>query len=267
MPVTSRWAWAYGHLDVTMVIIVTPLVQLQAQLRSGLTPSAQDLTPRGTHPQVIMFGQHSDVRPWFRPPGSGSGYGEWIVATPLLEWTDSHGSRSPWGTMSRLYLDSLWYTMLGWFYAYPKKLARILAPQGSYGVRTVPGSRPRVEMTWKPAGPVSPWNTFPGSTRLAGMFGQPFIDRLGVLPWLGSRMWFDLQSSTVQPVSVSARVYDGAAPGFPAMRIEAGSIDAGLPGAFRLSCDWLLSRPYLAGSMPDLLRGPMPPDDAGASHG
>ena len=98
------------------------------------------------------------------------------------------------------------------------------------------------------------------------MFGQPFIDRLGVLPWLGSRMWFDLESSTIQPVSVSARVYDGAAPGFPAMRIEAGGIDSGLPGAFRLSCDWLLSRPYLAGSMPALLRTPMPPDYAGSSQ-
>ena len=80
-------------------------------------------------------------------------------------------------------------------------------------------------------------------------------------------MWFDLQSSTIQPVSVSARVYDGAAPGFPAMRIEAAGIDSGLPGAFRLSCDWLLSRPYLAGSMPALLRTPMPPDYAGSSNG
>src|SRR3954452_24193845 len=149
MPVTSRWAWAYGHLDVTMVIIVTPLAQLQAQLRPGLTPATQDVPPPGTHPQVLMFGQHSDVRPWFRPSGSGTGYDEWIVATPLLEGTDSRGSRAPGGTMSRLYLDNLWYTILGWFYGYPKKLAHISTPPGSYGVRAIPGSRPRVEMTWK----------------------------------------------------------------------------------------------------------------------
>ena len=122
-------------------------------------------------------------------------------------------------------------------------------------------------MAWQPAGAVSPWNAFPDSPRLAAVFQQPFIDRLSVLPYVGSRMWFDLESSTIQPVTVSARIYDGCAPGFPAMRIDAAGIDSGLPGAFRLSCDWLLSRPFLAASMPPALRTPMPPDCAGFSNG
>jgi hypothetical protein len=259
---TSSWAYAYGHLDVTVVVVATPLAELGAQLKAGQRPAAQTMTPAGTHPQVLLFGQHSHVRNWFQSPARGGRYDEWIIATPFLEWTDSRGATSAWATMSRLYLDSAWFTLLGWLYAYPKKVARMTATTqpGRYQVLTFPGSQPRVEMEWEPAGAAMPWPGFPNSEALASLFGQPFLERFFALPWLGSRMWFELATSTVQGARVRARIHDGCARGFSPQSIDCGSIVEGIPGAFRLSCDWMLSRPYLAPRLPAGLRTPMPPD-------
>ena len=82
----SRCAWASGHLEVTNVVLAPPVDVVKALLPAGLSPAAQTLTPAGTHPVVVMFGQHSHVHPWFRPPSSGGDYNEWIVATPCLDW-------------------------------------------------------------------------------------------------------------------------------------------------------------------------------------
>ena len=69
-------------------------------------------------------------------------------------------------------------------------------------------------------------------------------------------MWFDLDRASVQPVRARFALREGCAPGLPAMKVDAGSIIDGVPGAFRLSCDWMLSRPYLASRLPGALRGP-----------
>ena len=81
---TSSCAYAYGHLDVTVVILAPPAADVSAQLPRGLSLARQHMTPPGTHPLVLMFGQHSHVRPWFMRPAAGGSYDELIVATPLL---------------------------------------------------------------------------------------------------------------------------------------------------------------------------------------
>ena len=260
-------AYAYGHLDVTVAIIAPPAAEVRAWLPQGLSLAPQTMTPPGTHPVTLMFGEHSHVRPWFMPPSAGGSYGEWIVATPALDWNDDGGHGTSWAYMSRLFLSSPWFVFLGWLYAYPKVLARVAAPPGAYSVRTLIGNRPRVEMRWESAGPVVPWADFPGAARIAPAFEQPFISRFAPLPWLGSRMWFDLDHSSVQPVRAHFTLQAGSAPGLPAMRVDAGSIIDGLPGAFRLSCDWRLSRPYLASRLPGALRDLPASDVRGPHHG
>ena len=258
-------AWAYGHLDVTVALVARPAAEVSSWLPRGLSLARQTMTPPGTHPVTLMFGEHSHVRPWFRPPASGGNYGEWIVATPMLEWTDAHGRVSPWAYMSRLFLNSPGFVFLGWLYAYPKVLARVSAPAGAYSVSTLLRGRPRVQMQWEGAGPVVPWGDFPGALRLAPVFEQPFISRFAPVPWLGSRMWFDLDGATIQPARAHVRLQPGCAPGLPAMTFDAGSIIDGLPGAFRLSCDWMLSRPYLASRLPGALRT-LPASDLRGPH-
>jgi hypothetical protein len=120
-------------------------------------------------------------------------------------------------------------------------------------------------MTWQAVGAAMPWPHFPNSQALASLFGQPFLERFGVLPWLGSRMWFELETSTIQAARVRARIDDGCARGFPARSVDCGSIAEGIPGAFHLSCNWMLSRPYLAPRLPAELRTPMPPNCKGRS--
>ena len=261
----SSRAYACGHLDVTVAILERPAAEVTACLPRGLSLARQTMTPTGTHPMMLMFGEHSHVRQWFRPPSSGGSYGEWIVATPFIDWTDAHGRVSPWAHMSRLFLNSPWFVVLGWLYAYPKMLARVSAPAGAYSVSTLLRARPRVEMRWERAGPVVPWGDFPGSPRLAPVFEQPFIERFSPLPWLGSRMWFDLERASIQPARAHVKLQPGCAPGLPAMTVDAGSIIDGLPGAFRLSCDWMLSRPYLASRLPSALRT-LPASDLRGPH-
>ena len=260
MAAQSRWAFSYGHLDVVVAVLSLPSAVVSAQLQPGVSLAAQTLTPPGTHPLLLMFGQHSHVRPFFLPKGLGGSYHEWIVATPFVEWTDAAGQTTPWAAMSRLYLDSALFTVLGWLYAYPKVLARIAAPDHCYNVRTFMNSNPRVSMEWHSAGPVMPWSSFADAPRVAPIFGQPFIERLSIFPWLGSRMWFELDQATVEPVTLHATVEAGCAPGLSALNISMGRITDGVPGAFRLSLDWMLSRPYLGGHLPAVLRAAMPPD-------
>ena len=259
-------AYAYGHLDVTVAVIAPPAAEVGAWLPQGLTLAPQTTTPSGTHPVMLMFGEHSHVRPWFRTPSSGGTYNEWIAATPMLEWTDARGRLTPCAYMSRLFLNSLGFVLLGWLYAYPKVLARVSAPPGAYHVGTLLRGKPMVEMHWEPAGPVVPWPDFPGASRIAPVFEQPFIARFAPLPWLGSRMWFELKRASIQPVTAHITLEQGCAPGFPAMTLDAGSIVDGVPGAFRLSCDWSLSRPYLASRLPRALRELPASDGEGPPH-
>ena len=115
-------------------------------------------------------------------------------------------------------------------------------------------------MTNAPSGPVTPFPSMPGHDAIASVFELPFFQRLGPLPWLASRMWFGLESATVQPVSASFSFTTGCAPGLPAMSKQVGSIANGIPGAFHLSCDWMLSRPYLAKNIPQGFYGTNPPE-------
>lgn len=255
---TNRWAWASGHLEVTNVVLALPVDEVKALLPDGLSLTPQSLTPTGTHPVVLMFGQHSHVHPWFQPPGSGGSYNEWIVATPFLEWSGG-GTVKPCAYMSRLYLNSFYYVVLGWMYGYPKKLSRSTVTPASYDVRTFPGNQPRVSMINEPAGSITPFSALPGHAALAPVFEAPFFQKLGLLPWLGSRMWFGLDTANVQPMTATFSLTEGCAPGLRAMDKQVGSIVQGIPGAFHMSCDWLLSRPYLATNLPQAFYGANPP--------
>lgn len=254
----TRWAWATGHLEVTNIVLAMPVGEAQQLLPAGLSLASQTLTPAGTHPVVLMFGQHSQVHPWFQPPGSGGHYDEWIVATPFLEWRDGDVAKSC-AYMSRLYLNSLYYVFLGWLYGYPKKLSRSTVTPTSYEVRTLPAKRPLVSMTSMPAGAVLPFSSLPGHDAIAQVFVLPFIQRLGPFPWLASRMWFELDTATVQPVTADFSITGTCAPGLPEMSKHVGSIIDGVPGAFHMSCDWLLSRPVLGGNIPQGFYGANPP--------
>ena len=254
---TSRWSWATGHLEVTNIVLALPVDEVRSMLPSPLALAAQTLTPPGTHPVVLMFGQHSHVDPWFMPK-MNEGYDEWIVATPFLEWRKG-ATVKPCSYMSRLYLNNLLMVIGGWMYGYPKKLSRSSVTPTSYDVRTFPGNQPRVSMTNAPAGPPVPFSSLPNSQAIALMFELPFIQKLSLLPWLGSRMWFEIGNASVQPMTARISVTDTCAPGLKAINQPVGSILDGFPGAFHLSCDWILSRMYLAADIPPELYERNPP--------
>jgi hypothetical protein len=250
-------AYAYGHLDVTTVLLAPPRDVVRAALPPALQPAAQTLTPAGTHPLMLMFGHHSHVRPWFRPPGAGASYHEWIVVFPFVVRASDRPSAPAWSYMARLDLDSLWYVLLGWIYGYPKLLSRIRTTRTTYDVASL-GGRGVVSMTSERLGTPGPLSDIPGASSMAPAFDLPFIQQLGPLPWLASRMWFELSSATGQPARARFSVDAGAAPGLQALAADAGPIGVGLPGALHLSCDWMLSRPYLVSAFPPGLRDPLP---------
>ena len=161
--------------------------------------------------------------------------------------------------MSRLYLNNALMVFGGWLYGYPKKLSNSTVTPTSYDVRTFPFNAPRVAMSNAPAGPVVPFKDLPGCAALAPIFQLPFIQRLRPFPWLGSRMWFEVDTGTVQPMTAQISITDTCAPGLKAISATVGSIVDGIPGAFHLSCDWMLSRMFLAGGMPPGLYDPNPP--------
>lgn len=261
-PAKSKWAYAYGHLEVTIVVLSPTCSSVERLLPPGLRLGKQNVTPAGTHPLVLMFGHHSHVRQWFMPPTAGGSYDEWIVVTPFLE--HGAGDPGPWTYMSRLYLDRLWYVLLGWMYGFPKKLARTLAndDQTTYIVETFLDGKPRVSMTGQTLEATMSFAALPDAAALTPIFQQPFVQRFAPLPWLGSRMWFELDTAIVRPVVVRFELTSECAPGLEPMSMAVGSITDGIPGAFHMSCEWMLSRPYLAAHLPNELRLPVAPGDA-----
>jgi hypothetical protein len=241
---------AQGTYRSHCVLLALDSERLRDLLPTGLVPGAQTLTGPGRHPLLLMFGHHHGVRPSFLPVRGGT-YHEFIAAIPFLDLEMPGGRRrGPFSFMSRLYLDNWLWVVMGWLYEYAKVRARVLSTPRSYAVRTLLSGRPIVSASFDSQGRTGPMKDFPHFDAIAPAFRQPFIAKIGFLPFLGSAMTFELEKATLQAIQGEVRIEDSFARGLPRGVFPFEGIDRDPIGAFFIEVPWTLSLPYLCRSRP-----------------
>lgn len=244
---------AVGHYRALIVCLTPDRAVADGVLDGKLRRVSDPSAPAGTHPLILMFGHHNDVRPSFKPATTGGSYDEFVCAVPYVQRpmprTDDP---AVWACMPRLFLNSLWYVLLGWPYGYPKVLANTRNAAGGYSVTARSGDRALVVAEWQVTGDVMPFYQFPTAAAIAPYFRQPFLQPFLTPFSIASIMQFHLDDAEVQSATADYQVGAGSVPGLPAIAGHVGSAALQLPGAFWLSVPWTLSRPYV-GHLPSTL--------------
>src|SRR4051794_711765 len=112
---------SWGHYSASIVCLTLDVEAARAMLPVGLEPAPQTMTSPGTHPVLLLFGNHRDVRTFFLP-FVGLRYHEAIVAVPFVRRPgDDALGIGPFAYMPVLELDHWLAVVLGWFYAYNKR--------------------------------------------------------------------------------------------------------------------------------------------------
>lgn len=241
---------AQGTYRSHCVLLALDSESVRELLPPGLVPGPQTLTGPGRHPVLFMFGRHHGVRPSFLPVRGGT-YHEFIAAVPFLALEMPGGpDRGPFSFMPRLYLDNWLWVVMGWLYEYAKVRARIEATARSYAVQALSSGRPIVSASFDSRGAAGPMKDFPHFAAIAPAFRQPFIAKLGFLPFLASVMTFELEKATFQAIHGEARIEDSFKRGLPRGTFPFEGIDTSPLGAFFIEVPWTLSLPYLCRSRP-----------------
>ena len=238
---------AQGTYRSHCVVLPLDSDRLREMLPAGIVPVPQALTPPGLHPVMFMFGRHHGVRPSFLPVRGGS-YHEFIAAVPFLGGPGlKDPDRGPLSFMPRLFLDNWLWVAMGWLYEFAKVRARVEATPQSYAVRTLLAGRPLVSASFAPRGPSGPMSDFPHFDAVAPAFRQPFIAKLGFLPFLCSVMTFEREKATLRAVHGEVRVWNRscAVSPAPAFRSRAST---GPLGGFFIEVPWTLSLPFSCSS-------------------
>ncbi len=220
---------------------------LAALLPPKLELGPQSMTPAGTHPLVLLFGKHFDVRPELIPFG-GMSYLECIIAIPNVQWRDERNDyRGPFAYMPRLYLDELWPTLLGYLYAYPKLVARMEGrpPEDPhYRVRSLVKDNPLIHGEFLRRGPQLAPTDWPNFANVRGVFEQPFIGKLELSPYTCSKLTFKLDQASVQPCSADVDIEREFLPGVEPASYLVDGIDVDALGSFYIAVPWELTLPF-----------------------
>jgi hypothetical protein len=241
--VTLSSLHAQGTYRSHCVLLPLDSAHVRDLLPARLVPGPQSLAPPGLHPVLLMFGHHHGVRPSFLPVRGGS-YFELIAAVPFLDLAvPREPARGPFSFMPRLYLDHWLWVVMGWLYEFAKVRARVEATPASYAVRTLLAGRPLVSASFAPRGPRGRTTDFPHFDAVSPAFRQPFIAKLGFLPFLSSVMTFELERATLQAIHGEVRFEDSFVRGLPRRAFSFDGIDQGPLGAFLIEVPWTLSLP------------------------
>ena len=233
--------FAEGVYHSAIAVLARGDAEVKAMLPRGLSLARQRLTPENTHPVVLMFGRHTDVRPRFLPIRGGR-YSEFILAIPYLNHETTGTYRGPFVFMKRLYLDSWLAVVAGWFYAFAKRRARVHATEETYSIRSLLAGAPIASAEFEPHGDSGPTSKFPHFRALSPIFEQPFIGRLPLGLFECSWMQFELMKATLRAVTLTAEL--DALPGLPQESVKLRGLDRDPLGAFTIRVPWTLSLPF-----------------------
>lgn len=231
-----------GRYRANCAVFALPAPDAAAMLTTNCELGAQSLTPPGTHPVILLMGEHTGVRVKFLP-GSIS-YREALVSVPWVRRRGGACGSGPLAHVSRLWLDRLAPVVGGWTFGFPKIWSRVEMSDASYGVRSILSRTRLLDARFEARGAAAPPAQFAHFGAIRSIFEQPFLQRLILLgPSCVEVMDFGLDRATLQPIEAMIEVRDGFMAGLPAGARKLGSIEESPFGAFRLELSWTLTAP------------------------
>lgn len=246
-PALSTWPWSavFGMAETTgpSVVLPIPAEAAAAMLPRGLALAEQSVTPAGTHPVILMFGQQRDVRVNLLPFGWRS-YLEFICALPWVRHTAPGLSGYPpliWP--QRLYLDLKPPIALGIHaYGFPKKKASIIFDDFSYVIRDQATGAEIIACHYQRAAPEGRVHQFPTFGAVRDGYEMVMVTPNPLLGWQYSVYDFSLDSARLTPLRMQVRISAndfGLPPGTHTLPSLA---DASL-GGFFLRADGTINNP------------------------
>ena len=244
------FAEGIGQYDTRVVVQAVDEAIVEGMLPDELELAPQSVTGDGKHPLMMLFGRQSGVRPDFMPEAVGMNYDEFIVVLPFVQWRAECKKkyRGPFAFMPRLYLDELFPTLLGWWYAYPKELAR-MSSGDHYSVDSLVFDRPILRGAFVPYGPTQSPDDFPNFERLRPIFEIPLVGKLDLnpSPYRCSHMTFELERATAQACEATVDIMSPFLPGLVPGVYRTAGLDVEPLGAFLLDVPWRLTLPFNCG--------------------
>jgi len=236
-----------GRYLANCAVLALPASDAVAMLTSNAELAAQSLTPPGTHPVILLMGEHTGVRVKFLP--GSIDYREALVSVPWVRRRGAACGSGPLAHVSRLWLDRLAPVAGGWTFGFPKIWSRVEMSDTSYGVQSILSCTRLLDARFEARGAPAPTSQFHNFGLVRPIFEQPFLQRLLLAgPSCVEVMDFGLDRATLQPIEATVEARRGFLRGFPTGARELKSIDESPLGAFRLELSWTLTAPMSCAS-------------------
>jgi hypothetical protein len=225
-------------------ILALPDSDVRKMLTLDCALAPQSVTPAGTHPVIILFGDETNVRvPWL-PFIAPFQYGETILVVPWVVHASS--PRAVMANPSRLWVNHFAAWLGGRIFGFPKRLARIEESASSYSVRSLFAGQPIFSPKYGVPGLPGKPSSFANYAPIEPIFKQLLLLRLFcIFPLISIDMHWEMAEATMQALAMDVEVYRGADPGIAPGSYRVESIDQQAIGGFRLTVNWRMAWPKL----------------------
>jgi len=244
----------YGHMRGVTLARATDSVR--NLLPAGLELGEQNVTPKGTHPVVLLFNDMYQARLSFPNLLPSLTYHEHFVAIPfafLSRTTLIPGYPGPYYYLVKGYLDSFLATIGGrLLWGLPKELASLRVSSGEYSVNDSCG-RPRTSLAWNTQAEESfrPLGELPNFNPIREMLSHPIVSMLpaAIGPFFVlSDFHIHWEAATLRPLETSVEVDTAFVPGYECGRFPATGwspgIDQSVLGSYELQAPWQITTIY-----------------------
>jgi hypothetical protein len=245
------------------VVLAVPAWKVRSLLPANLEICEQNVTPKGTHPLVLLFHVFAHCQfsfPTFLPPMEFNEQTLGVPFTGIPGGARGPEQPGPFYFMPKLYLDHVFVWMIGRAYwGFDKEMAIVNVNQSSYSVTSAAG-RPLASLVWRDGGsePRVPVDSCPEFEPIRQMLTQPLISLLPAAlgPFFKltdfDRNW---NLATIRQIDTVLDIDPFYLPGFEGGHFAtSGELAETLPRplvSYELSAPWWLSYPYLPSpSMP-----------------
>jgi hypothetical protein len=244
----------YGHMRG--VTLARPVDAVRDLLPAGLELGDQDVTPKGTHPLVLLFNDMIRAELSFPNLMPSLTYHEHFVAIPftfLSRTSFVPGYPGPYYYLVKGYLDSFFATLGGrYFWGLPKELTNLKVTANQYDVFN-PSGRRLTSLAWNDRGKndFRSLGELPNFNPVRWMLSRPIISMMpaAIGPFfVVSDFNIQWEAATLRPLQTKVEVDVAFVPGYECGRYPASGwspgIDQSVLGSYELQAPWKITTIY-----------------------
>jgi hypothetical protein len=226
-----------GTIDARVMMTFVPDASAQALLPSQLELVPDATSPQGLHPIMLMFQDTIDLHMVGSPLPPFKTYHEIVL---IVTGVRMKGGKTVYSFFDKLYLDSLAPTVLGYYFAYPKRLGTFDFDTDSYSASTEGGNL-AAQMTFHPKQKYSSSAFSQNYEVLKESLSGPVIAN-GYGALVCSRFTFDFDSAVSSPIEGHLEITQALRPSIAGSYSVPG-MDESPAGGASLKVSWTLEGP------------------------